>query len=158
MLFNTKIKLSDPLAPAVMEKGAVEKRIDNLEAIERKVLIGLSAYGKHNIRQIAAFANISTSWVEDILSKEEWKSEEIPCWTKAEIIARLCVESEVASRPQDRIAALSKLMEYRGLLDQQKTSNTFNQLIQSYQLPIPIQLSSKESSKEMRENNGNKSL
>lgn len=101
------------------ENKEVSLQTDHIPAIERRLLIAYHAYGSHNLTQIAAFVGLPLKQIERMIQSPSiqfaLKNNHIPCWTGAELIARLSVEAEVATRTQDRIAALKLLMEYRSM-------------------------------------------
>lgn len=112
---------------------------DDLEAIERRALIAYHAYGRAATGRIAAFLGVDKKEVNTILERPSVKallrSGAIPCWTGAEIIARLSVEAECAQRPQDRIVALKLLMEYRSMSQPEGGSRSFKRIAAKFARP-----------------------
>lgn len=109
---------------------------DQWEEIKRRFLIALNAYGKHDLSRIAAFINVSKNKINELMNDETiktaLKNNEIPCWTKAEIISKLCVESEIARSSRDKITALSKLMEFRSMALPEGGSRNFTRVISKF--------------------------
>ena len=115
---------------------------DDFDQLKRRILIALHTYGLHNLHQVASF--IGGRWTKEAVSKlleskeGEWYKKELadpnktPCWTKAELISRLCVEAETASSPKDRINAICKLMEFRGLAAPEGGSRNFSRTIMKF--------------------------
>ena len=108
-------------------------KTDFFDSKKRRILIALHAYGIDDPR-IQAFLGMSRQDLLNILNtdqeiKEAIKNNEVPCWTQAEIIARMCVEAETAQRSAERITALNKLMEYRGLVAPEGGSRTFSRTV-----------------------------
>lgn len=114
-------------------KAELHLPTDSLDALCRRVLIGINAYGLHDPR-IVGFTGLDRQQIDKLIKTPEMKklldSGVTPCWTKAELISRLCVEAETASASKDRIAAITKLMEYRSI--GQTDHVDFSQLIEGY--------------------------
>ena len=123
------------IAP-IKEEVAAVLSTDVLNDLYRRALIALRAFGEHDPR-IPPFLGLSQTRCKELLNSEEFKQvkEEnegkIVCWTKHEIIARLCVEAENAPKSADKINALKLLMEYRGMASSQAPM-TFNQIVNRY--------------------------
>lgn len=105
---------------------------DQLDSIYRRVLIGIHAYGLHDNR-LPGFCGLLPSQLKNIINSSEvqeaLKSGITPCWTKAELISRMCVEAETAKSNKDRILALTKLMEYRSVVAPEGGARSFTRVI-----------------------------
>lgn len=127
---NSFLSESKEIELEKITNGEIECKTDIVPSIKRRILIGLNTYGKHNLAQIAAYCNLPRSVIEGEIKKDPWYEEElekgtVPCLTKAEIISRLCVEAETASKATERILAITKLMEYRGVSAPEGGSRNF---------------------------------
>ena len=121
-----------------LEKVVTEERdlkTDSLNNLERRILIAINVYGLHDLEK-------ASQWVGGITEEElinelkenqnirnAIKNEEIACWTRAELIGRLCIEAESAPRAGERIAAVTKLMEFRGLATPEGGARSFTRTI-----------------------------
>ena len=105
---------------------------DQMESIYRRVLIGIHAYGLHDNR-LASFCGLLPAQLKNIIASEEiqkaLKEGVTPCWTKAELVSRLCVEAESAPTPRDRILAITKLMEFRSVTAPEGGARSFTRVI-----------------------------
>lgn len=117
------------------DRAAPQLATDEMDALERRVLIAYFAYGPYAHGRTAAFVGADQRTVREILAKphiqaiiQNGGSAAIPCWTPGELVARLSVEAETAQRPQDRIAALKLLMEYRSLSQPEGGSRSFKRI------------------------------
>ena len=124
-------------------KGEVSLPCDALDPLKRRFLIAVHTYGinsSSSLKQIAAFCDLPLEVVNKIIDGSKtrnWLTEElekgtIPCFTKAELIARLCVEAENAIAPKDRINSISKLMEFRGLTAPEGGSKSFQRIAMKF--------------------------
>ena len=126
----------------IKQKGEVALPCDALDPLKRRILIAVHTYGinSHNsLKQIAAFCDLPLEVVNKIVEGKDrnWLGKElaegtIPCFTKAELIARLCVEAENAVAPKDRINSISKLMEFRGLTAPEGGSKSFQRIAMKF--------------------------
>jgi hypothetical protein len=133
------VKISNHPIETEVEKEKTELiekdlKTDSLNQLERRILIALHTYGLHDLSRAAQWTGLS----EDELISElrtnknirnSIENEEIPCWTKAELISRLCVEAETAPRANERITAITKLMEFRGLAAPEGGAKSFTRTI-----------------------------
>lgn len=115
---------------------------DTKTAMVRKVIIGIHTYGADDNRLIS-FTGLSRTQLKVIIESEEVqqsiKMGEVVCWTKAEIIARLAIEADRAPKASERILALTKLMEYRGLAAPEGGARGFERIIQRFNKQDPHQ-------------------
>jgi hypothetical protein len=117
----------------------IEFSSDQLNDIKRRLLIAINAYGTHDIPRIVSFVGALTGkQVKELLDSDPEvvaviKKREMVCFTKPEIVARLCIEAETARSSKDRIAALTKLMEYRGMAAPEGGSKTFSRMVLKFQ-------------------------
>ena len=127
----------------IKQKGEVALPCDALDPLKRRILIAVHTYGinsSSSLKQIAAFCDLPLEVVNKIIDGSKtrnWLTEElekgtIPCFTKAELIARLCVEAENAIAPKDRINSISKLMEFRGLTAPEGGSKSFQRIAMKF--------------------------
>ena len=125
----------------ISPKGEVQLPCDSLDPLKRRILIAVHTYGINShsaIKQIATFCDIPTQVIQELVEGAKrvppnWLgaalSEQIvPCFTKPEIISRLCIEAENANSPKDRINSLTKLMEFRGLTAPEGGSKSFQRI------------------------------
>jgi hypothetical protein len=124
-------------------KGETQLPCDALDPLKRRILIAVHTYGinsQQGLKQIASFCDIPLQVVRDLVNgikENNWLGEElkkgtIPCFTKAELIARLCVEAENAIAPKDRINSIGKLMEFRGLTAPEGGSKSFQRIAMKF--------------------------
>ena len=115
-----------------VEIKELELPTDQLDTIHRRVLIGIQAYGLHDSR-LASFCGLLPAQLKKIIDSKEiqdaLKSGITPCWTKAELISRLCVEAETAKEAKTRILAITKLMEYRSITSPEGGARSFTRVI-----------------------------
>lgn len=113
--------------------------IDALDAVKRRVLIAYHAYGPASKAKISAFVGLPIKQIDALLDSPEVQrflaSGAIPCWTGAELLARVCAEAETAARPQDRLAALKLAMEYRSMTAPEGGSRSFKRIAAKFQMP-----------------------
>jgi len=125
-------KASEVVVEQSIDAPEIRLASDNLEAVERRVIIAHHAYGAHALGRIAAFVGVDRKTLEALLDRPSVKmmieSGQVPCWTGAELVARLSVEAETAQRPQDRISALKLLMEYRSMTQPEGGSRGFKRI------------------------------
>ncbi len=111
---------------------------DDKSALIRKCIIGIHTYGKDDSR-LPSFLGLSKAQTKELVEREEVQQSisngEVICWTKAEIIARLAVEADRAPKASERILALTKLMEYRGLAAPEGGARGFERIIQRFNKP-----------------------
>lgn len=116
-------------------QGEFHCETDQLTEIKRRIVIGIRTYGSHNLSQVSSFVGqISKQQIEKLLKEDGelqdiLKNDKTVCWTKSELIARLCLEAETAQAPKDRINAISKLMEFRGISAPEGGSRNFARLV-----------------------------
>ena len=97
--------------------------------------IYLNVYGLHDLERAAQWIGGITEeeLIHELKTNENIrdaiKNEEITCWTRAELIGRLCIEAESAPRAGERIAAVTKLMEFRGLATPEGGARSFTRTI-----------------------------
>lgn len=111
---------------------------DGLTPYQRRVVIAVNAYGMHNLSQAASFVgNLSAKELRELVEKDEniknaLQNGEVPCFTKAELVSRLCVEAETANKASDKINAITKLMEFRGLAAPEGGSRNFSRTVMRF--------------------------
>ena len=116
--------------PLKIEKELICKT-DTIDPYKRRVLIAINTYGLHNLSAAASYiGNLTTKELRNLIETDEeiqkaLREGEIPCFTKAELISRLCVEADTAQKSQDRIKAIEALMEFRGLAAPEGGSRAF---------------------------------
>ena len=111
---------------------------DELDPLKRKLLMAAAVYGIENPRKIANQCEIPLSVVEQVIENKNGESNwfhdslrknDINCFTKAELVARLCIEAENGKTGKDRIAALTKLMEFRGMTVPEGGARSFSRTV-----------------------------
>ena len=142
------IKEATGMFPVVIERPVevlVEKvnknnelTTDQINYLKRRIIIGINTYGIHNLSAVASFVgSLSMKEIKDLIEKDNELRDSIEqgkivCWTKAELIARLCIEAETASRSQDRINAITKIMEFRGLTKPEGGERSFSRVVTQF--------------------------
>lgn len=129
----------------ITPKGEVQLPCDSLDPLKRRILIAIHTYGMNShegLKQIAAFCDIPLSVISQLVKettegKNNWLSSAlkegiVPCFSKAELISRLCIEAENASSSKDRINAVSKLMEFRGLTAPEGGAKSFQRIAMKF--------------------------
>ena len=115
-----------------------ELTTDQISYIKRRIIIGLNTYGIHNLSAVSNFVGgLSLVQVKHLIEndseiKNAINDGSIVCWSKAELIARLCIEAETASRSQDRINAITKIMEFRGLTRPEGGAQSFQRIVAQF--------------------------
>ena len=111
---------------------------DQFSSLQRRILIAAVSFGIHNYRMIANFVDLPLPQIKELSEDDKsWlnlallqinERGEIPCFNKAEIIARLCCEADASPSPKDRINALTKLMEFRGMTAPEGSAKSFQRI------------------------------
>lgn len=115
-------------------KNEITLPTDHLDAIKRKVLIGIKAFGIYQPTLIAGYAGISSRHYDEVMNDSEIieilkNPDIIPCLTKGEILAMLSVEAQNSPKGADRISAMKLLMEFRGLTAPEGAAKSFARIV-----------------------------
>lgn len=134
LLNESEIHNEIHLEEFVEKREEFDLKTDALNSLERRILIALYTYGTHDLNRAASWVGLSKDELCEIVRKSKniknsVESGEIPCWTKAELISRLCVEAETAPKASERITAITKLMEFRGLATPEGGARSFTRTI-----------------------------
>ena len=107
---------------------------DHLPQIKRKLAIAILAFG--DSPKVWQFVGIPKTEFEKLRNDPEVKNAIAKgcCWTREEIVARLCVEAENAPKSQERLAALRMLMEYRGIAAPEGSARSFSRILGQFKV------------------------
>ena len=107
---------------------------DHLPQIKRKLAIAILAFG--DSPKTWQFVGIPKTEFEKLRNDPEVRNaiEKGCCWTREEIVARLCVEAENAPKSQERLAALRMLMEYRGIAAPEGGARSFSRILGQFKV------------------------
>ena len=107
---------------------------DHLPQIKRKLAIAILAFG--DSPKVWQFVGVPKTEYEKLKNDPEVRNaiEKGCCWTREEIVARLCVEAENAPKSQERLAALRMLMEYRGIAAPEGGARSFSRILGQFKI------------------------
>lgn len=118
----------------IFEAHEVALESDNLDIIRRKAIMAAHYFGLNKIKEISLFSGIDSKKVRELIEDHQswlYKATQngmIACFSKAEIIARLCMEAENALASKDRLTALTKIMEFRGYTAPEGGAKSFSRI------------------------------
>jgi hypothetical protein len=106
---------------------------DQLESQTRHILIAATAFGTHQLNEIAVFAGCTVTRAREVIKEKEKEIQDgIHCLTKGELVAKLSILATRAGKDADKLTAIKMLMDFRGLSAPEGGSRSFKRTVMKF--------------------------